>query len=100
LVDRSIRIAKNYRTVTCIIIHNDVQELDAIETPPRSHVSVHSGIGHSSTNVVPDEDEFMKAAEILNDGVGVAVIIGSGAESAADEVKSIGEKTGAGVAKA
>src|SRR5699024_8808904 len=100
LVDRSIRIAKNYRTVTCIIIPNDVQELDAIETPPRSHGSVHSGIGHSSTNIVPDDDELKKAADILNDGERVAMLIGSGAKNAADEVKSIAEKTGAGVAKA
>src|SRR5699024_11883395 len=44
LVDRAIRIAKNYRTVTCIIVPNDVQELEAVETPPRAHGTVHSGI--------------------------------------------------------
>src|SRR5699024_8437277 len=71
-----------------------------IETPPRSHGSVHSGIGHSSTNIVPDDDELKKAADILNDGERVAMLIGSGAKNAADEVKSIAEKTGAGVAKA
>src|SRR5213080_284033 len=35
LIDRAIRIAKAERTVTCIIIPNDVQEMDAVEAPPR-----------------------------------------------------------------
>ena len=45
LVDRAIRIAKVERTVTCIIIPNDVQELEAVETPPRAHGTIHSGLG-------------------------------------------------------
>ena len=32
LVDRAMRIAKAERTVTCIIVPNDLQELDAVET--------------------------------------------------------------------
>src|ERR1700740_1867054 len=36
LVDRAVRIAKIARTVTCIIVPNDVQELEAVETPPRA----------------------------------------------------------------
>ena len=47
LVDRAIRIAQAERTVTCIIIPNDVQELEAVETPPRKHGTVHSGIGYT-----------------------------------------------------
>src|SRR5215213_1529926 len=35
LVDRAMRIAKAERRVTCIIIPNDLQELEAVETPPR-----------------------------------------------------------------
>lgn len=100
LVDRSIRIAKNYRTVTCMIIPNDVQELDAVEDPPRSHGSVHSGIGHSSASTVPKEEELKKAADVINDGERVAMLVGAGAKHAVDEVKEMAEKTGAGIAKA
>src|SRR5262249_3981826 len=42
LVDRAVRIAMVERTVTCIILPNDVQELPAVEEPPRVHASVHS----------------------------------------------------------
>ena len=44
LVDRAIRIAKSERTVTCIIVPNDLQELDA-EEPKRAHATIHSSTG-------------------------------------------------------
>src|SRR5699024_10971459 len=69
-------------------------------TPPRAHGTVHSGIGHSSTNIVPGEGELRRAAEVLNDGEKVAMLVGSGAANAAAEVKEMAERTGAGVAKA
>src|SRR5881398_3592754 len=47
LIDRAIRIAKAERTVTCIIIPNDVQEMPAVEMPPRKHGTVHSGAGYA-----------------------------------------------------
>src|SRR5256885_3563855 len=53
LIDRAIRIAKAERTVTCIIIPNDVQEMPAAATPPRKHGTIHSGVGHSPPPVVP-----------------------------------------------
>ncbi|MFL6049951.1 MAG: thiamine pyrophosphate-binding protein, partial [Gaiellales bacterium] len=53
LVDRAMRIAIAERTVTCLIVPNDVQELDAVETPPRSHGMLHSGVGYSRATVVP-----------------------------------------------
>src|SRR3954465_2619784 len=45
LVDRAFRIARDTRSVTCIIFPNDVQEMDAVEMPPRKHGNVPSGIG-------------------------------------------------------
>ena len=36
---------KSERCVTCIIIPNDVQEMEAVEKPPRAHGTIHSGIG-------------------------------------------------------
>ena len=53
LIDRAIRIAKAQRTVTCVIIPNDLQELDAVEAPPKKHGSVFTGIGHAIEKPVP-----------------------------------------------
>lgn len=100
MIDRAIRIAKTLRTVTCIIVPNDVQELDAIEAPPKKHGSVFTGVGHSVEKPVPPESELKKAADVLNSGKKVAMLIGAGAIGAEKEVKEIAELLGAGVAKA
>ncbi len=100
LVDRAIRIAKAERTVTCIIIPNDVQEMAAVETPPRKHGTVHSGIGYSSPRVIPKDVDLRRAAEILNAGEKVAMLVGAGALNATDEVMEVADILGAGVAKA
>ncbi|WP_338875113.1 thiamine pyrophosphate-requiring protein [Spirosoma sp. SC4-14] len=100
VIDRAIRIAKAERTVTCVIIPNDVQELDAVESPPRIHGTVFTGVGHAKQHTVPPKSELEKAAQVLNEGKKVAILIGAGAFGAATEVKEIAEKLGAGVAKA
>src|SRR5256714_4998674 len=53
LVDRAIRIARDQRTVTCIILPNDLQMEKAVEAPPREHGTVHSGIGRTGACAVP-----------------------------------------------
>ncbi|WP_247234386.1 thiamine pyrophosphate-requiring protein [Telluribacter sp. SYSU D00476] len=100
VIDRAIRIAKAKRSVTCVIIPNDVQELDDVEEPPREHGSTHSGAGHARLHVVPPPTELEKAAAILNEGKKVAILVGAGALNATEEVKEIAELLGAGVAKA
>ena len=44
LVDRAMRIAKATRSVTCIIVPNDIQEAEYQE-PPRAHGAVPSSVG-------------------------------------------------------
>jgi pyruvate dehydrogenase (quinone) len=99
-VDRAVRIAKSERTVTCIIVPNDVQSEKAVPKPPHEHGTIHSGVGYSEPRVIPQDAEIAKAAEILNSGEKVAMLIGQGALGAADEVKETAELLGAGVAKA
>lgn len=99
LVDRALRIAKAYRTVTCIIIPNDLQEEDRAE-PPREHGTIHSGIGHARPRVIPDDVDLVRAADILNRGERVAMLVGAGALHASREVAEVAELLGAGVAKA
>jgi pyruvate dehydrogenase (quinone) len=100
LIDRALRIAKDQRTVTCIILPVDVQELDAVEDPAHEHSTIHSGIGHVSPLIIPRQADLEKAAEVLNAGSKVAILVGAGALGAAQEVMEIAELLGAGVAKA
>jgi pyruvate dehydrogenase (quinone) len=100
LIDRALRVAEATRQPTCVIIPNDVQEAD-FEPPPRAHGAVHSspaGIGRP--RVVPDEAQLGQAAEILNAGSKVAILVGQGAKRAVSEVEQVAELLGAGVAKA
>ena len=99
LVDRAVRIAKARRSVTCLIVPNDVQELPA-EEPPRAHGTVHSGIGFARPSVTPREADLDRAATVLNAGSKVAILAGAGALEAADEVTAVADALGAGVAKA
>lgn len=99
LIDRAIRIALSERTVTCIIIPNDVQELN-YEEPKRVHSSIHSSVGYSKPRLLPAQEDLQQAAAILNKGKKVAMLIGAGAFEAAAEVMQVAELLGAGVAKA
>jgi pyruvate dehydrogenase (quinone) len=99
LVDRAVRIALAKRTVTCIIIPNDVQELK-YEEPPREHGSIHSSVGYSKPRLLPVNEDLQKAAAVLNEGTKVAILLGAGAFGAEEELIQVAELLGAGVAKA
>jgi pyruvate dehydrogenase (quinone) len=100
LIDRAIRIAKATRSVTCIIVPDDVAEMDH-EDPPRAHGATFSGEGMPNPPlVVPQEPDIRRAAEILNEGQKVAMLIGAGAYGAEEEVKEVADILGCGVAKA
>jgi pyruvate dehydrogenase (quinone) len=99
LVDRAVRIALSQRTVTAVIVPNDVQEMP-YEEPPRAHGAVSSSPGWSPALVVPSENDLRRAADVLNAGDKVAMLVGQGARHAAEEVLAVAELLGAGVAKA
>ncbi|MFL5911814.1 MAG: thiamine pyrophosphate-requiring protein [Gaiellaceae bacterium] len=100
LVDRALRIALDRRGVSTLVFPNDVQEAKAVPSPPRVHGSVYSSVGYTRPRVLPHERDVEHAAEILNEGEKVAILIGQGARGAADEVEDVADLLGAGVAKA
>jgi pyruvate dehydrogenase (quinone) len=99
VVDSAFRIALSRRSPTCIILPTDVQELEA-KQPPRAHGTVHSGVGYSAPRVVPSREDLERAAEVLNAGERVAILVGAGAMHATDEVVKVSELLQAGIAKA
>lgn len=100
IVDRAVRIAKTERTVTCIIMPKDVQDLDAVEKPAHMHNTAHSGIGYSAPYIVPTPADLQRAADILNSGKKLAMLVGAGALHAGDEVAQVADLLGCCVAKA
>src|SRR6185312_14554028 len=64
------------------------------------HGTVHSGVGYSAPALVPTDEDLQRAADVLNAGKKVAMLVGAGALHATDEVIETAERLGAGVAKA
>ena len=100
LIDRAMRIAFAERTVTCVILPNDVQEEGAVDPPPRKHGTTLTGIGFHRGIIVPHDYDLHAAAELLNAGERVAILVGAGALGAQAEVLEAANRLGAGVAKA
>ncbi|MDT0269124.1 thiamine pyrophosphate-requiring protein [Streptomyces sp. DSM 44915] len=99
VLDRAFRTALARRTVTAVIVPADVQELDY--TPPaHAFKMVPSSLGLSTSVTVPGGADLRRAADVLNAGEKVAVLVGRGAAGAAPEVRELADRLGAGVAKA
>jgi pyruvate dehydrogenase (quinone) len=99
LVDRAVRIAIAQRTVTCIIVPHDVQE-EPMSQPPRKHGSVYSGTGWTTPRVLPKDQDLRRAADILNAGKKVAILVGAGALHATDEIIETAQLLAAPISKA
>lgn len=99
VIDRAMRTAYGRRTVTAVIIPADVQELD-YSPPTHAFKMVPSSLGMTVAVPVPADEDLARAAEVLNAGEKVALLIGQGARGARAEVEAVADLLGAGVAKA
>ncbi|MBA8824488.1 pyruvate dehydrogenase (quinone) [Saccharopolyspora lacisalsi] len=98
-LDRAMRTAQAKRTVTALIIPGDVQDME-YSPPTHAFKMVPSSLGISGSTVTPAHEDVKHAAEILNSGQRVAIMVGQGARDARDEVMEVADVLGAGVAKA
>ncbi|HEV7652406.1 MAG TPA: thiamine pyrophosphate-requiring protein [Actinophytocola sp.] len=99
-LDRAMRTALASRAPTALIIPADLQEQPY--SPPE-HAFKHVPSSPPSlprTESVAAATDVARAAEVLNAGSKVAILIGQGARDAAGEVRQVADLTGAGVAKA
>jgi pyruvate dehydrogenase (quinone) len=99
VLDRAVKSALTERRPAVVIVPEDVGESEYSD-PPREHGSVFSSVGWSQPHCVPDDLLLRQAADILNAGERVAMLIGQGARDAAVQVVEAAEVLGAGVAKA
>ncbi|GAB2532033.1 thiamine pyrophosphate-requiring protein [Nocardia heshunensis] len=100
-LDRAFRIAAARRAPTAVIIPSDLQE-EPYDAPTHDFKQVPSSSPGpvAAPMVRASQDQIDCAAEILNAGSRVAILIGQGARGAALEVQRLADLTGAGVAKA
>jgi pyruvate dehydrogenase (quinone) len=82
-----------------LIIPADVQELK-YTAPVHEIKMVPSSLGFEPPAIAPSSDGLKKAAEVLNAGERVAMLVGCGARGAIKEITELADVLGAGVAKA
>jgi pyruvate dehydrogenase (quinone) len=99
VLDRAIRTALARRAPTALIIPSDVQELP-YSPPEHAFKMVPSSVGIDWPAAVPGGNALQRAADILNAGTKVAILVGQGARGARGEVEQVAGLLGAGVAKA
>ena len=99
VLDRAIRVALSERAPTAIIIPSDVQEME-YSPPAHAFKMVPSSLGIEWPVAVPGDAAIDRAAEVLNAGTKVAILVGQGAREARAELEQVADLLGAGVAKA
>ena len=99
LIDRGMRFAKSRNGVAVVIMPNDLSDSE-YEEPTRAHGYTRTSPGYQKPHIVPKEADLRRAAEVLNAGKKVAILVGAGALHATDEVIAIADKLKAGCAKA
>ena len=100
ILDRALRTALAERTVTAVIVPADLQDMDAVPEEPKETHTVHSGVGFWPARQIPRQQDLQAAADLLNAGERVAMLVGAGAMHATEEVLAVADRLGAGVAKA
>lgn len=99
VLDRAIKSALSERRPAVVIVPDDVGESE-YEGQPRAHGSVYSSVGWNKPHMTPDTQLLRQAADVLNAGEKIAMLVGQGARGAASEVLQVADLLGCGVAKA
>ena len=100
LVDRAVRIAM--RAARRHLRHHSQRSagMEAVEEPPRAHGTHSPASATASRGSCRTNADLQRAAEVLNSGKKVAMLVGAGRLGATEQVIAVADKLGAGVAKA
>lgn len=96
-LDNAMRTALATSTPTCLIVPHDVQKAEVPDGPHHSHGVVPSAAVYTRAHVVAPDAELDRAADLLNEGERIALLVGRGATGAEDEIAELVELLGAGV---
>jgi len=99
VTDLACRTALNYRGVAHLNIPTDIQDEKADERSKRN-VPNHTASVTARNPRVPADDDLDRAAQVLNAGKKIAILVGQGALEAGDEVIAVAERLSAPIIKA
>src|SRR3954452_16188467 len=98
LMDRAFRTALATRSPCVLVLPHDIQQLPAPDEGAQEHAVMVTTPSWRAPRVLPREEDLRAAADVLNAGRRVALLVGQGAREAREEVAAVAEKLGAGVA--
>lgn len=96
VLDNAFRTAVATSSPTCVIVPHDVQQAELTDEPS-GHGIIPSSPAIAFPRVIPREADLDRAAELLNDGERIALLVGQGAAGARAEIAEIAEVLGAGI---
>lgn len=96
-LDNAMRTAIATSTPTCLIIPHDVQQAEMPDETPHSHGVVPSSALSARPLITAPEAQLTQAADVLNAGTKVALLVGRGAAGAEDEIAAVVDAVGGGV---
>jgi len=103
IVDIAVRTSISRRTVSHITFPVDIQEADPEQVPYEGGLGTARAPDTAPTYnppvVVPNREDLRRAADVLNDGQKVVLLVGAGALGARDLVLETGEALGAPIVK-
>lgn len=99
VTDLACRTALNYRGVAHLNIPTDIQDQEEDERSKRN-VPNHTSTKPARSARLPEERDLARAAEILNTGKKIAILVGQGALDASEEVIAVAERLSAPIIKA
>jgi pyruvate dehydrogenase (quinone) len=101
ILDEAIKTALSRRGVAHLCFPKDIQEMTASDMPRSDwNIKGHSGNELADSSPIPSHDQLQAAAEIINRGKKVAILVGRGALGCVSEVEQLAEKAGGPVIKA
>jgi pyruvate dehydrogenase (quinone) len=99
VTDLACRTALNFRGVAHLNIPTDIQDQEADERSKRN-VPNHTASVPARSARLPAEQDLARAAEVLNEGKKIAILVGQGALDSRDEVIAVAERLSAPIIKA
>jgi pyruvate dehydrogenase (quinone) len=100
VADLACRTALSYRKVAHITFPVDLQDKEAEKKGSKRNVPHHTSDVFARGARLPAEVDLQRAAEILNEGKRVAMLVGQGALHASEELEQVAERLAAPIVKA
>ncbi|MFI7429964.1 thiamine pyrophosphate-binding protein [Micromonospora sp. NPDC049836] len=98
LLDQAFRTAAATRSPTCVVLPHALQLAAVPDLLPQTAGVVSATPGEPLARVLPHDGDLDAAASLLITGQRLAILVGQGAQHAADEIVELADRLGAGVA--